>query len=131
MSIKGKNNKVFTGNITKEAQDQIKTLPYHKAIVIFAVLNILTTLFIILLQKFLPPEIPLNYGLANKEEQLALSSFLVIPNISSLAIMTINILLCMVIKDDFFRKALIITGCVAIAFSIITTLKIFFLVGSF
>jgi hypothetical protein len=85
----------------------------------------------LLFQRFLPPQIPLFYGSPVGEEQLVPSFELIIPSILSLSINLINLLIFFIAKDDFLKKALMITSFVVAFFTLITTFKIIFLVGSF
>lgn len=93
--------------------------------------NILIILSVILAQRFLPPEVPLFYGLAEGEDQLAPRLFLLIPSLASLVILTINSLISSRVEDIFIKKALILAAIGTTFFAAITTLKIMFLVGSF
>ncbi len=83
------------------------------------------------LQKSLPPEVPLFYGLPRTEEQLAPSLSLIIPSLASIAIIVVNLLISQFLKDDYLRKVLVLVGVTGVFFATITTLKIIFLVGSF
>lgn len=82
-------------------------------------------------QSFLPPQVPLYYGLPIGEEQLSSPLGLVIPGVVSLLILSVNFMLIKITKDDFLKKILAIVALVASFFAIITTYKIIFLVGSF
>lgn len=88
-------------------------------------------LFAFIAQPFLPPQIPLYYGLPVGEEQLSSSLGLVIPGVVSLLILAVNFILVKIIKEEFLKKVLAITALIASFFAIITTYKIIFLVGSF
>ncbi len=95
------------------------------------VISLITIAVAVVGQRFLPPMLPLFYGQPEGEGQLASSLTLVIPGIMSLLLLVINSGLSLWIKDDFLKKALILTSLVVSVFALIATLKIIFLVGSF
>lgn len=105
--------------------------PWVRLIWVSAFLNVLTVLFVIFLQKKLPPELPLFYGLAEGEEQLTTSLGLTIPGVVSFLIVVTNFLIVLILKDNFLQKTLVLTAFVVSFFSLVTTIKIVFLVGSF
>ena len=94
-------------------------------------ISLFTCLIALLAQKFLPPQIPLFYGLPVGEEQLSPSIGLIIPSGLSFVISLVNLLLWLKIKDDFLKKVLMISSYVVALFMTVTTLKIIFLVASF
>jgi len=85
---------------------------------------------VLLLQKRLPPEIPLFYGLPEGEDQLTTRLGLLIPAITALIIVLVNLILTRIVDDEFLKKSLIIAGFGVIIFSLATTLKIILLVAS-
>lgn len=93
--------------------------------------NLLILLIVLISQRFLPPYIPLFYGLAEGEEQLAPSFVLTIPSLVSILIIVLNISISSLAKDIFLKRTLILAAVVATIFSLITTIKIILLVGSF
>ena len=108
------------------------SIPLKKYVVAFFALGIATILTVVLLrERFLPNQVPLFYGLPEGEEQLSSSLGLVVPNLISITILLINVLISLFTKDEFLKKTLIITGFVAISFATITTIRIILLVGSF
>lgn len=92
-------------------------------------INTVVALGIFLLQNHLPPVIPLFYGLSHGESQLAPKAGLTIPTLIALVIATTNLLLIKKIKDDFVRKLLTALVIVVTLMALITTIKIFLLVG--
>ncbi len=106
-------------------------LPFRRLIVVCVILNAVLAGIVLLSQKFLPPVVPLFYGLAEGEDQLVKSFFLVIPALASLVIILINSLIALKIQEDFLKKIIIFGGVAGTFFAYITTLKIIFLVGSF
>lgn len=93
--------------------------------------NILTILIVLVAQGHLPPQVPLYYGLAEGEEQLSSPLGLIIPSGLSLGILLVNTALTSVIKNDFLQKILVLASFAVTVFSVITTVKIILLVGSF
>lgn len=95
------------------------------------VINVLVILSVLALIGFLPPQVPLFYGLPEGQDQLATSWFLILPATTSLFILTSNLLITPLIKESFLQKTLVLAGIATVFFSTITTIKIIFLVGSF
>lgn len=107
-----------------------KSYPLRFRLFQIAIVSIVTAILVLIFQKTLPPQVPLFYGLPKGEGQLTSSINLVIPSLVSLAIITINFSLLILLDDDFLKRALVLTALVCVFFSTITTIKIFFLVGS-
>lgn len=93
-------------------------------------LCIFTLAISLIAQKFLPPYIPLFYGLPEGEEQLAPSLALLLPGAFASLLLAINVGLSAYIKNDFIKKSLVLTSLVVSVFAAVATLKIIFLVGS-
>ncbi|MFZ5932567.1 MAG: hypothetical protein ACOYT7_00560 [Patescibacteria group bacterium] len=110
---------------------EIKTLPFRTYVFASLLINFLTILGVLGVLSFLPPEVPLFYGLAEGEQQLVKSIFLVIPASLSFLIIVVNSLLSYLFADEFFKKVLVLAGIGTSFFAVITTLKIILLVGSF
>ncbi len=106
-------------------------IPLARIIYATVIVNIANIALIVLLQKRLPPEIPLFYGLAKGEGQVAASTELIIPPVLSLSITFVNIAITSLIKNSFLRQALVATILVVTLFSLVATLKILLLVGYF
>lgn len=109
----------------------VKKLPFLPYIYISLGTSVFLVLFVILVQRFLPPQVPLLYGSVVSEKQLVGSLGLIIPSLVSIVITFANIGLSFFTKDVFLKKALILTTFLVCIFSTVTTLKIIFLVGSF
>jgi len=114
-----------------KVEKKLEKIPLIKFIYVSVVLVILNLLFVVLIQSNLPPEVPLHYGLAQGHEQLAESMQLTIPAVVSLLVIIANVFLASFIKKKFLQQALVLTAFAVTVFSIITTIKIIFLVGSF
>ncbi|MDP3994591.1 MAG: hypothetical protein Q8P91_02075 [bacterium] len=94
-------------------------------------ISVLSIVSALIAQSFLPPQVPLYYGLPVGEEQLSSSLNLIVPGIVSLLILAVNFTLVKIAKEDFIKKVLAVVALIASFFAIITTFKIIFLVGSF
>jgi hypothetical protein len=106
-------------------------IPFRNYVLAAILVNVVVTFAVFLVRRFLPPEVPLYYGLAEGEAQLGSSWELIIPSLAALAIILVNITISRLFKDDFMQKALIISGLAATFLATITVLKVVFLVGSF
>jgi len=106
-----------------------KPLHFKKLVFSSTFLVIVSIGLIFLLQKNLPPEIPLFYGKPRGVEQLALKTFLVAPLVIALAVTAINIFLSKITKDSFLQKLL--SGIIVIVsiMAIFSVYKTFSLVG--
>jgi len=109
----------------------LKNIPFKKYLIISLSANFIFILLCLIAQLFLPPEIPLFYGLPEGKEQLAPTLSLIIPSAFSLILSFFNLLIAALLKDEFLRKALVVVSIAVFFLSLITTVKIFFLVGSF
>lgn len=123
--------RLWQPGLSEKNRARIEKLPFKNLILASVVINLTTAILVILLQKFLPPEVPLFYGLPKGEEQLANSVRLIIPSLVSFIIISFNSALSLFLDDDFSKKALILAGASVVFLTTITTLKIILLVGSF
>lgn len=121
---------IVSGEKALKSKEKI-LLPFRKYLFITIVINILLIAVSFLIQQWLPPEIPLFYGQVQGSKQLAPSLGIAIPALVSLVILSINLLISQLVAADFLKKILIITAISLSLLSLITTLKIIFLVGSF
>lgn len=108
-----------------------KTTPFKNLVALTFLINFIAVVSVIILQKYLPPEIPLFYGLPEGGEQLGTSWLLILPSLVSLFIISINLYILKYLEDEFFKKVLVAVGFVSTIFSLTTTIKIIFLVGGF
>jgi len=102
-----------------------------RVILISVFLNIASILFVITAQRKLPPELPLFYGLAEGEEQLAKAFLLTLPALVSLGMTCLNSVISFFWENEFLREVLILTSLGITILSTIATIKIAFLIGSF
>lgn len=117
--------------IVDSSKSSFKKVPLLKLIYITIAINLVTCLLVLIFQGNLPPEVPLFYGLAEGEEQVVPSLWLLIPTASSALLLLLNTLLALLLKDDFLQKTLILTSFALAVLSLTTSIKIVFLVGSF
>ena len=110
---------------------EAKYLPFKKLIYLSIAASLFTVLIALVSQAFLPPEVPLYYGLAQGERQLAPSLALILPGTTALAIIILNVIIASLLKDIFLKKMLVLTNLVVCVFSFITTVKIILLIGGF
>lgn len=109
---------------------KIKALPFRE--LLFFAFGISLTVIVVglVVQKALPPQVPLFYGLPESDKQLAPSLAIILPSFLSLLLSLINTTLACVVKEDFLKKVLIIAAFICTLLTAITTIKIIFLVGS-
>jgi hypothetical protein len=108
-----------------------KKVPYRNYFLVAIIINIAVFASIIVFKNYLPPLAPLFYGKPVGEAQLTNTLGLLIAPGVSLLITVINLLLSLLIKDDFFKKLLSISTIVISIFIAITVIKIILLVGFF
>lgn len=106
-------------------------IPFRNYIFATLALNVFMVALSLLLRIFLPPQVPLYYGLAEGEGQLGSSWELIIPNLTALTITVVNLALSRFVSDDFLKKTLAISSIGVTLLATITIFKIIFLVGSF
>lgn len=124
-------NPQFLRSLNKKSKFFVKSIPLVKflyAAFILGLLNIITTL---LLKNFLPPEVPLYYGLAKSQEQLTTSFGLITPGAITLGVTILNTFLAYILGSDFLKKILVLSAFSVSIISFIATIEIIFLVGSF
>ena len=102
---------------------------FQKFSILCLAANLLIVLAIVLLQKDLPPVVPLFYGLPVSQEELTKNIFLVTPALTSSLFICVNFILIRITKDSFLQKIFIGLDATTVALSTITILEIIFLVG--
>lgn len=123
--------KLWEEKIAKNRGALIENIPFKNPLITAVSANIIIILIILLLQGFFPPQVPLLYGLPEGEVQLVSSLSLTIPSLISLFIIAINVFISYLLKEDFFKRLLIITAVGLTIFSATTTIKIVLLMISF
>jgi hypothetical protein len=89
-----------------------KKITYRNYFLASIIINIGVALLLILLKSYIPPMTPLFYGKPVGEAQLTYYPGLFIAPGVSLLIALINLFLSFLIKDDFLRKTLAISGII-------------------
>jgi len=109
---------------------KFEKLPLKKFFIASFAINMIT-IFSGLLAKFiLPPEIPLFYGLPQTSEQLANSTFIILPACIALLLTLINAIISINISGIYLKKTLAVASISISLLSLIGTFKIIFLIGS-
>lgn len=108
-----------------------KTIPFKGCVYFAFGLNLILSVLIFTLKGFLPPVVPLFYGLPVGADQLVPSLALVIAPVTGLIITLINIFIVNLTRDNLLKKALIISGTFVSTLLAITVVKIILLVGFF
>ncbi len=109
---------------------EFEKLPLRKLFVVSFFMSIVTIIIGLITKSFLPPEIPLFYGLPQTQEQLTSSTLIILPSVTSILITIINFILSIKIQDNHLKKTLAFASVLVSLLAIITTYKIIFLVGS-
>jgi hypothetical protein len=109
----------------------ISEIPYLKLIFVFIFLNLVTAAAVFIAKNKIPPQVPLYYGYARGNRQLAEASGLILPSLISIGIIIVNTIISLFIGSDYLKRVLVISSFLATALSLITTIKIMLLVGSF
>ena len=112
--------KIKTSKIYKPRKEDLEKIPLAKMAYFSLILSILNILIVLVSQNNLPPEVPLFYGLARGQEQLASAIKLTLPAIISIFIIIINFILTTFTKNRFLQQALILTGFAVSFLSLIT-----------
>ncbi len=108
-----------------------KKLPLKGAIYVSLGTNLVLTVFILIIRNYLPPVVPLFYGLPSGQSQLAPTLQLLMVPLVSVVITVLNIFIVSLLRDVFYKKALIISGVLISFLGAVTVIKIVFLVGFF
>jgi hypothetical protein len=121
----------FKSKKSLQKEENVGKLPFQKLIILSIIINVASIGFVFILLNHLPPEIPLFFGLAQSEAQLKSSLSLVVPGIIALGITVLNVVIGLITSNEYLRKILISATVAVSILSIITTIKILLLVGSF
>lgn len=112
----------------------VESTPFRQALIFSIFVNLFFIVLVLILtlafKSIIPPQIPLFYGEPEGKEQLAQNWLLILPSLVSLIIIFVNYGLTLISKEEFLKKALILSGIAATFFSAITTIKIILLIGS-
>ncbi|MBI1864000.1 hypothetical protein HYS03_02200 [Candidatus Woesebacteria bacterium] len=91
--------------------------------------NFIVLVFLFIFRNNLPPEVPLLYGRAIGEQQLAKSNYLIMPLIVSIVFVAFNFFADKKLSNKFLGKIFKGTSIVLTLLSVITILRIFFLIA--
>jgi len=94
-------------------------------------LNILNILIVLAMRSKLPPQLPLFYGFTESEQQLTSPVGLLLPGVVSFIFTLFNVTLSILLTDDFLKKILSVASFTVSLLSLITVVKIIFLIGYF
>jgi hypothetical protein len=108
----------------------VDKVPFKKTVFFLIFFNLLMVALVALAQQILPPVVPLFYGRAQGEEQLAKSLFLSLPAFISLLITLVNLAFIYLLDNRFLQKVLLGLAIGVTILSTITILKIILLVGA-
>ena len=108
-----------------------KEIPLKGYIYASLALNVISVVFVLSVKNYLPPVVPLFYGLPSGLGQLIPALGLIIAPTTGLLITGVNIVLTNFVKDLFFKKILIVSSLFVSVLVFITTVKIILLVGFF
>src|SRR3990172_4369132 len=100
----------FSIELEKRGGTAWSSLPFKKLVLITLLVNLLMGISTIIIQKNLPPEVPLYFGLPQGVSQLSSSIHLIIPVSISLSITIINGTLTLFISNEYLKKALVLTS---------------------
>lgn len=117
-------------NYAKTSRVVSSRTPFAKTMLVAFLINFLIVILSLALKGRLPPEVPLFYGAAEGQEQIAASTLLIIPPIISSLFIAVNLFLSYLLEDEFLKKTLILAGISTSLLAATTTIKIIFLVGS-
>lgn len=130
-----KHKKGIQTSVLKLSKEKIETieasLPFIPLVFVSLAVSLTTIVVAFLGRRYLPPEIPLLFGLPKGQDQLTSNSGIIIPSLFSLGFIITNSFLAYTFSDDFLKKTLIIISFAITVFATIATTEIFILVGSF
>ncbi len=109
----------------------VELIPGKKIGLGFILVNALAILVVYIMSHLiLPPSVPLFYGKPYGAEQLASALHLVIPPLAAIVLSAVNVVVSRVAKDEFINNVLFGAIAVVTLLSLITIVKIIFLVGN-
>lgn len=126
-----KKYKFDLGSMAQKKGEEFSKVPLIKLFYASIAISILVFVLVLSTQPSLPPEIPLYFGLAEGQEQLAPPANLLFPSILALGITIVNSIIVLKLNNPLLQKILAVTSISVTFFSFITTVRILLLVGSF
>ena len=123
------NYKRVKASVVKLSKNKIETieatLPFIPLVITSLCISLLTILCSFFAREFLPPEIPLLFGLPKGQEQLTTTNGIMIPGLISLGFLIINSFLSSSLSDDYLKKTLVVVSFSLAIFATIATIEIF------
>ncbi|MFC1649388.1 hypothetical protein ACFL2C_01570 [Patescibacteria group bacterium] len=125
------NTKFINTTFDKSKSAVSEGVAYSKLLVLSLAINLIVVVLVFVFKSFLPPQVPLLFGLAEGTDQLVNTTSLILPSLISIIIVLINTAMALIVTDDYLQKALVLTAFASSVIATIATLEIIFLVGSF
>ncbi len=116
--------------IFKKVKPEFEKIPLKGLFIASFLVSAFGILIGIIAQFFLPPQIPLYFGLPQTNAQLAKPLFIILPSFLSLFISMINTIISIRVSDAYLKKTLAFASLAVCILAIVTTLKIIFLVST-
>ena len=108
-----------------------KKVPFKGYLYASLILDIFLVLAIFLIKNFLPPEVPLFYGLPKGRAELVPTLGLLIVPLVSFVILLLNTIIASFIADQFIKKSLVISSFITTIILSVAVFKIILLIGFF
>lgn len=106
-------------------------LPFRNILVAGIAANLLLIGIILVIQgRVLPPQVPVFYGFPEGEEQLTKTPFLVAPSVTALMFTLANTGVALFIRSALAKNILVLASSFLLILSLVTTVRIVFLVGN-
>lgn len=108
-----------------------KDLPFRGWVYFSVVLNLTSFISILVLRNYLPPVVPLFYGLPAGTEQLAPAIGLFLAPVLGLFTIFVNVVVGNMTRNIFLRRTLIVSSTSLSILLAVAVIKIILLVGFF
>lgn len=108
----------------------VALMPQRNWSLALLVVNLTIILAVVLAKNLLPPVIPLFYGNPYGAQQLAPRESLILPAVAALLICLASIIIGGILKEDFIKKVLFGGMFLITILSLVTIIKIIFLIGN-
>ncbi len=110
-------------------QKRISSLnPLSYIFIACIIINILVSVFVILVINNIQPVVPLFYGKPQGAEQLVPRNFLIIPPLLASFIAIFDLIIANTMKDEFLKKILVGIVVAVTALAVIAVFKTYFLI---
>jgi len=108
-----------------------KKVAFKNLFLASVVIDVVAALAVVILENFLPPVLPLFFGLPTGETQLVGRLGLLIAPAAAFLLTILNLNVSLLTHDQFLKKILAVSALVVSVLIVITILKIILLVGFF